>query len=254
MTVVTAVFTANGQFVAPAGVTHVDYIIVGAGGPGGNPVSNASGLGGKHGEIKTGSLTPVSSGSTYNIVVGQTYGQSSTAFGVTAEAGAMGGHQVFDSPTAGENGYGSGGNAQPGGSTEYGAGGAAGVGYGAGGGGGRYYDGDGGAGSYGCVIITYNLPVLSATGDPLTGNKPLEVDFSASATESPLSWLWSFGTGEGTSTSQNPTHTYTLTGTYSVTCTVTNAYAVVSSTFSVRVKYPAKRWAGLFMTDVNRSV
>ena len=75
-------------------------------------------------------------------------------------------------------------------------------------------------------INTFNsgsAPVASFNASPLSGNRPLTVNFTATSTNSPTSWLWHFGDST-TSTSQNPSHTYSSTGNYTVTLTVTNSY------------------------------
>lgn len=68
---------------------------------------------------------------------------------------------------------------------------------------------------------------LSATASalPKTGNAPLNVSFSGSATggTAPYSYSWNFGDGSATSTAQNPSHTYNTAGTYTATLTVTDA-------------------------------
>jgi PKD repeat protein len=63
----------------------------------------------------------------------------------------------------------------------------------------------------------------SAKGSPATGNAPLAVNFTGSATggKAPYGYSWNFGDG-ATSTSQSPSHTYTAAGTYTATLTVTD--------------------------------
>lgn len=58
-------------------------------------------------------------------------------------------------------------------------------------------------------------------GTPLSGNAPLDVDFTdlTSGGDPANDWDWDFGDG-GTSTSQNPSHTYTDPGSYTVALTV----------------------------------
>jgi PKD repeat protein len=67
---------------------------------------------------------------------------------------------------------------------------------------------------------------LSATaaGTPSTGNSPLAVNFTGSATggTAPYTYSWTFGDG-ATSTAQNPSHTYSSAGTYTATLTVTDS-------------------------------
>ncbi|HYD55479.1 MAG TPA: hypothetical protein VEB41_01085, partial [Burkholderiales bacterium] len=66
------VFTGNGQFTAPAGVTSIDYLVVGGGGGGGGVAStnNAGGAGGGGaGGFRTGAtaVTPLAN---YAVTVG----------------------------------------------------------------------------------------------------------------------------------------------------------------------------------------
>jgi PKD repeat protein len=78
----------------------------------------------------------------------------------------------------------------------------------------------------------------AATGVPVTGNAPLNVAFSGSATggTAPYTYSWAFGDGTATSSAQSPTHTYTAAGTYTSTLTVTDsASPVAHSTSSVLV-------------------
>ena len=65
-------------------------------------------------------------------------------------------------------------------------------------------------------------PVASFTGIPISGNKPLTVQFTDTSTNFPTSWSWTFGDG-GTSTAQSPSYTYANNGTYTVTLIATNA-------------------------------
>ncbi|OPX64950.1 MULTISPECIES: PKD domain-containing protein [unclassified Methanoregula] len=71
---------------------------------------------------------------------------------------------------------------------------------------------------------TTTLPAPSAgfSGIPLSGTRPLTVQFTDMSTGSPTSWSWDFGDG-GSSSLQNPSHVYLTTGTYTVTLTATNA-------------------------------
>ena len=66
-------------------------------------------------------------------------------------------------------------------------------------------------------------PVADFVGDPLSGNAPLNVDFTDLSTNDPTSWDWSFG-DSGTSQQQNPSHQYTGEGQYNVSLTAANAY------------------------------
>src|SRR5215469_11689011 len=67
---------------------------------------------------------------------------------------------------------------------------------------------------------------LSATaaGTPATGNAPLSVSFTGSASGGTASYSYSWAFGDGsTSTAQNPSHTYSTAGTYTATLTVTDS-------------------------------
>ena len=71
------------------------------------------------------------------------------------------------------------------------------------------------------ITVTQPAPVADFTGDPTSGNAPLDVDFTDQSSNDPDTWDWDFGDG-GSSTLQNPDHTYTVSGTYTVILTVTN--------------------------------
>ncbi|MEU5432475.1 PKD domain-containing protein [Streptomyces sp. NPDC020719] len=65
----------------------------------------------------------------------------------------------------------------------------------------------------------------SAGASPTTGNAPLAVDFTGSASggTAPYSYSWDFGDGSAASTAQNPSHTYSTAGSYTATLTVTDS-------------------------------
>jgi len=66
--------------------------------------------------------------------------------------------------------------------------------------------------------------VADFVGIPISGDAPLDVDFTDISTGNPTAWSWSFGDEGETSTStlqDPPTHTYTTVGTYTVSLTVT---------------------------------
>ena len=71
-----------------------------------------------------------------------------------------------------------------------------------------------------------SIPALlaSASANPTSGNAPLFVQFTGSASggQSPYSYSWNFGDG-GSSGQQNPSHTYQASGTYTPTLTVTDS-------------------------------
>ena len=76
-------------------------------------------------------------------------------------------------------------------------------------------------------------PELQASliASPSSGEVPLSVQFTGSASggTSPYSYSWSFGTGQ-TSSAQNPYFTYNETGDYAVTLTVTDSENTSDST------------------------
>ncbi|HEV3359414.1 MAG TPA: PKD domain-containing protein [Pseudonocardiaceae bacterium] len=81
----------------------------------------------------------------------------------------------------------------------------------------------------------------SASASPTTGNAPLGVNFTGSASggTAPYSYSWNFGDGS-TSTSQNPSHTYTAAGTYTAVLTVTDsASPAVTATANTTVTVSA---------------
>ena len=66
---------------------------------------------------------------------------------------------------------------------------------------------------------TTEAPQVSADATPTTGQAPLEVHFTGTATDfetgDPLTYSWDFGvagTNDDTSTEQNPTYTYAAAG------------------------------------------
>ncbi|MBP1928149.1 PKD repeat protein [Methanolinea mesophila] len=73
-------------------------------------------------------------------------------------------------------------------------------------------------------FITVNPPVTAPDADftaaPLSGDAPLEVQFTDQSTGAGT-WNWDFGDGT-TSTEQDPVHTYGLPGNYTVRLTVAN--------------------------------
>lgn len=87
------------------------------------------------------------------------------------------------------------------------------------------------------VFDSQNLPSVVASANPTSGQVPLTVSFSGSATGGtpPYSYSWVFGDG-GSSTAQNPSHTYSSNGTYTATLTVTDSmYASASASVSIIV-------------------
>jgi PKD repeat protein len=74
----------------------------------------------------------------------------------------------------------------------------------------------------------------TASANPTSGQVPLNVAFSGTATGGtpPYSFSWNFGDGSATSTVQNPNHTYNTAGTYTATLTVTDSAAPVNTATS----------------------
>ena len=79
---------------------------------------------------------------------------------------------------------------------------------------------------------------LSATAaaTPTTGNAPLTVSFSGSATggTAPYSYSWNFGDGSAASTAQNPSHTYNAACSCTATLTVTDTSSPVKTTTATK--------------------
>lgn len=67
--------------------------------------------------------------------------------------------------------------------------------------------------------------VVQASGQPLHGNAPLTVAFTATVSGGapPLIYSWDFGDGSSPSTEQNPSHTYQGEGVFSVVLVVLDA-------------------------------
>ncbi|MEN8006690.1 MAG: PKD domain-containing protein, partial [Candidatus Krumholzibacteriota bacterium] len=70
--------------------------------------------------------------------------------------------------------------------------------------------------------VVPTAPTADFAGTPVSGDYPLNVDFTDLSSGDPTSWSWTFGDG-GTSTAQNPSYTYAAAGTYTVSLTATNA-------------------------------
>ncbi|MDH7513965.1 MAG: PKD domain-containing protein [Clostridiales bacterium] len=70
----------------------------------------------------------------------------------------------------------------------------------------------------------------SASASPTSGQPPLTVNFTGSASGgvAPYSYSWNFGDGSS-STAQNPSHTYSATGSYTATLTVADKNSASSS-------------------------
>ncbi|NUT91413.1 MAG: PKD domain-containing protein, partial [Saccharothrix sp.] len=91
--------------------------------------------------------------------------------------------------------------------------------------------------------VTHNQrPAVDLSASPTTGTGPLEVDFTASATDpdgdTPISYAWVFGDG-GTATGASVSHTYTAPGTFTAKVTATDSRgASGSKTVTVTVRSP----------------
>lgn len=77
----------------------------------------------------------------------------------------------------------------------------------------------------------------AASGEPLGGEAPLTVQFSASATggSPPYTYAWDFGDG-GASTLQSPSHTYGADGEYGVLLTARDSIGRTATDSSLQVK------------------
>lgn len=148
-------FTAAGTttWTAPAGVTSVEYLVVGGGGGGANGYDNAGGGGGGAGMVLTGTLS-VTPGQSYTVTVGA--GGAGGADTRTNNAGTAGSNSVFSSITALGGGYGLGsrtggvaGVAQVGSSSSATGGSGSGGGAGGKGGGGSVGNGSSNSGATG---------------------------------------------------------------------------------------------------------
>lgn len=74
----------------------------------------------------------------------------------------------------------------------------------------------------------------TAAATPTTGNAPLNVSFTGSATggKAPYGYSWNFGDGSAASTAQNPSHTYSSACTCTATLTVTDSSSPVKTATS----------------------
>ncbi|MFD0636564.1 PKD domain-containing protein [Catenulispora yoronensis] len=83
------------------------------------------------------------------------------------------------------------------------------------------------------VSAVGNPLAASASGSPTSGQVPLSVAFTGTATGGTpaYNYAWTFGDG-ATSTAQNPSHTYSTAGTYTATLTVTDSASPVNSASS----------------------
>jgi len=93
------------------------------------------------------------------------------------------------------------------------------------------------------VYITYTYPsqqlAVSISASPTSGNTPLTVSFTASAsggTPPYENYQWNFGDGNtATTSSSTTTHTYTTAGSYQAFVVVTDSNAVTAQSKSVTI-------------------
>lgn len=82
------------------------------------------------------------------------------------------------------------------------------------------------------------FPTVTASGSPTSGNQPLQVSFTATASDPDgtiTSYFWSFGDGS-TSEAQNPSHTYSCSGTFNAKVQVTdNNCGIAVATVAITV-------------------
>jgi PKD repeat protein len=98
---------------------------------------------------------------------------------------------------------------------------------------------------------TGTAPTASFSGTPVSGDYPLNVQFTDQSAGAPTSWSWTFGDG-GTSTVQSPSHTYAAVGVYSVSLTVTNEYGNDTLTRNgyINVTEPGTGGGGMHVADI----
>jgi hypothetical protein len=105
-------FTADATWIAPAGVTNVEYVVVGGGGGGGGGHDTGSGGGGGGGMVLIGTL-PVTPGNPYIVIVGASGEASTNTYPTIREtSGGDGGVSMFGSITALGGGGGKGSRTQ----------------------------------------------------------------------------------------------------------------------------------------------
>lgn len=100
--------------------------------------------------------------------------------------------------------------------------------------------------SSGSWVATYAVATrpplsVSISGNPSTGNTPLDVSFASTVSGGTPTYTydWTFGDG-GTSTTANPSYSYATAGTYTATLTVTDDLGrTASDTFDITITAPS---------------
>jgi PKD repeat protein len=84
------------------------------------------------------------------------------------------------------------------------------------------------------VSAVGNPLAASVSANPTSGQVPLNVSFTGTATGGTPAYhySWNFGDGSATSTTQNPTHSYATAGTYTATLKVTDSASPAASASS----------------------
>jgi len=84
------------------------------------------------------------------------------------------------------------------------------------------------------ITVTPQAPAASFTYASKNGQKPTEITFTDTSTNSPTSWSWSFG-DLTTSNEKNPVHSYAKSGQKTVTLTVGNSGGTTMITKVIKV-------------------
>ncbi len=101
------------------------------------------------------------------------------------------------------------------------------------------------AGTVGAVVVN-SAPVAAASGSPLSGPKPLTVNFSSEGSSDPdggeLAYDWDFGDGGIHSEEASPSHAYATEGNYSARLTVAEPHGKTATSTPVAVAVAASPW------------
>lgn len=111
------------------------------------------------------------------------------------------------------------------------------------------------------LLMGDNIPtttVANFSATPLSGARPLTVQFTNTTQTPTTAWLWDFeNNGLHTSTDENPTYTYTVVGTYSVSLRVTDAYGDASVTrtnyITAEMSPPEGTYDGVLVVDLTET-